>query len=59
MDDNEIQTLRELMEFEASRSEPPEGFPALPDLPGGRYTDPRFFELERELRRLLHVGAGR
>ena len=43
-----IQTLRRLMEFEASRTEPPEGFPALPDIPAGRYVDPRFYELEQE-----------
>ena len=42
----EITTLRELMEFEAARQAPPEGFPALPDIPAGRYVDPRFFELE-------------
>jgi len=48
MTPDEIRTLRKLMEYEARRSEPPPGFPALPDLPGGRYTDPRFFELERE-----------
>ena len=36
------------MEFEASRTEPPADFPFLPDLPGGRYTDPRFYELEKE-----------
>jgi hypothetical protein len=42
-----IQTLRRLMEFEASRTEPPAGFPALPDIPAGRYTDPRA--------RLLHA----
>ena len=44
----EIQTLRALMEFEAQRTAPPEGFPALPDIPAGRYIDPRFFELERQ-----------
>ncbi|MDA0649906.1 MAG: aromatic ring-hydroxylating dioxygenase subunit alpha [Proteobacteria bacterium] len=43
-----IQTLRQLMEFEASRTEPPLGFPALPDIPAGRYVDPRFHQLERE-----------
>jgi phenylpropionate dioxygenase-like ring-hydroxylating dioxygenase large terminal subunit len=48
MDQNEIRTLRGLMEYEAGRTAPPPGFPALPDLPGGRYTDPRFLELERE-----------
>jgi phenylpropionate dioxygenase-like ring-hydroxylating dioxygenase large terminal subunit len=48
MNQQEIQTLRELMEYEAARTEPPESFPALPDLPAGRYTDPRFFELEQK-----------
>ena len=47
MDQQDIAQLRDLMEFEAGRREPPAGFPALPDLPGGRYTDPRFFELEK------------
>lgn len=42
-----IQTLRQLMEFEAARTEPPIGFPALPDIPAGRYVDPRFFKLEQ------------
>jgi len=27
----------------------PDGFPPLPDLPAGRYTDPMFYDLEREL----------
>jgi phenylpropionate dioxygenase-like ring-hydroxylating dioxygenase large terminal subunit len=44
----EIQTLRQLMEYEASRNAPPDGFPHLPDLPGGRYTDLRFYELEKQ-----------
>lgn len=46
MNPEQIQTLRQLMEYEAARTAPPEGFPALPDVPAGRYTDPRFFELE-------------
>lgn len=33
---------------ERERTEPPKGFPVMPDLPAGRYTDPAFFELERE-----------
>ncbi|MEP5763011.1 MAG: aromatic ring-hydroxylating dioxygenase subunit alpha [Halieaceae bacterium] len=45
-----IQTLRQLMEYEAARSEPPQGWPAMPDIPAGRYVDPRYFELE-----LAHV----
>ncbi len=40
------------MEYEAARTEPPPGFPALPDIPAGRYTDPRFLDLER--RHVLH-----
>jgi len=44
---SEIATLRALMEYEAARTAPPPGFPALPRIPGGRYTDPRFFELEQ------------
>ena len=47
MEQQEIQTLRALMEYEAARTEPPEGFPHLPDMPAGRYTDSRFFELEQ------------
>ena len=47
MSPEEIATLRELMEYEANRTAPPAGFPALPDIPAGRYTDPRFFALEQ------------
>ena len=47
MEQQEIQTLRALMEYEAARTAPPESFPDLPDIPAGRYTDPRFFELEQ------------
>lgn len=43
-----IQTLRQLMEFEAARTEPPAGFPALPDIPAGRYVDSRFHQLEQD-----------
>ena len=48
MKQQEINTIREIMEYEAARTAPPEGFPHLPDVPGGRYTDPRFFELEKQ-----------
>jgi phenylpropionate dioxygenase-like ring-hydroxylating dioxygenase large terminal subunit len=48
MKQQDIATLRALMEYEASRIEPPAGFPVLPDIPGGRYTDARFFELEKQ-----------
>ena len=48
MDAGTIQRLRDLMEYEAARQAPPAAFPVLPDIPGGRYTDPRFHELEQE-----------
>lgn len=48
MNQAQIATLRALMEYEAARVAPPPEFPALPDLPGGRYTDPRFFRLEKD-----------
>jgi phenylpropionate dioxygenase-like ring-hydroxylating dioxygenase large terminal subunit len=44
----DVATLRALMEYEASRKAPPASFPAMPDIPGGRYTDPRFDQLEHE-----------
>jgi phenylpropionate dioxygenase-like ring-hydroxylating dioxygenase large terminal subunit len=47
MNQADIRTLRALMEYEAARTAPPAEFPHLPDLPGGRYTDPRFFDLEK------------
>ena len=34
------------MKFESERSGPREGFPPLPDIPAGRYTDPDFLKLE-------------
>ncbi|MBT3427496.1 MAG: aromatic ring-hydroxylating dioxygenase subunit alpha [Gammaproteobacteria bacterium] len=48
MNVEEITILRGLMEYEAARTAPPPDFPVLPDLPGGRYTDPRYFELEKQ-----------
>jgi len=45
---HETATLRQLIEFERARTAPPDGFPAFPDLPGKRYTDPHFYALERE-----------
>jgi phenylpropionate dioxygenase-like ring-hydroxylating dioxygenase large terminal subunit len=35
------------MEWERARNGPPEGFPQLPLVPGGRYVDPEFLALER------------
>jgi hypothetical protein len=34
--------------FENDRDSPPAGFPALPEIPGGRYTRQDFFDLEME-----------
>ena len=36
------------MRFETERTAPPDGFPKLPLIPGGRYTDPAFLALEQQ-----------
>ena len=48
MDAAYIARYKERSAYEEARTEPPEGFPKLPDLPLGRYTDPEFYELEHE-----------
>ncbi len=48
MDQAYLERFRERSAYESDRSAPPPGFPVLPDIPLGRYTDPAFFELERE-----------
>lgn len=48
MDAAYIAQLKERSDFEAARTEPPDGFPKFPELPLGRYTDPAFFALERD-----------
>ena len=48
MDAATVERLKNGMRYEAERTAPPEGFPRLPVIPGGRYTDPAFLELERE-----------
>jgi len=48
MDQQFLERFRERSAYEAGRVEPPDGFPKLPDLPLGRYTDPAFQELEHE-----------
>jgi nitrite reductase/ring-hydroxylating ferredoxin subunit len=48
MDAGFLARFRERSEYEATRDGPPEGFPKLPDLPLGRYTDPGFQALEDE-----------
>jgi len=44
----DIAELRAMMEWEGRRTAPPEGFPALPDMPAERYTSPEYFALEQE-----------
>lgn len=48
MKEHEIERQRKLMEYEASRTEPPTGFPQLPMIPGGRYASAQFYQLEQE-----------
>jgi nitrite reductase/ring-hydroxylating ferredoxin subunit len=38
----------ESIDVERARTAPPPGFPAFPDIPGGRYTDVEFLALERK-----------
>ena len=46
MDTATVQRFLDGMRYESERTAPPEGFPSLPDLPAGRYTDPEFLKLE-------------
>ena len=46
--EDEIATIRSLMEWEEARTAPPEGFPSLPDLPAARYTSAEYYALEQE-----------
>ena len=48
MSADEVVRLQAMMEWEGRRTAPPEGFPALPDMPAERYTSPEYFALERE-----------
>jgi len=43
-----VARIRAQIAAEFERTAPPEGFPALPPVPTGRYTDPAFFALERD-----------
>ncbi len=54
------QRIRVQIAWEAAREGPPLGFPALPPLAAGRYTDAAFFALERDwLWRRCWLLAGR
>ena len=48
MDAAEVERLKAMMEWEGTRTAPPAGFPALPDMPAARYTSPEYFALEQE-----------
>lgn len=48
MDDETTQRIKDGMAYERARNGPPEGFPALPPIPGARYIDPVFNALEMQ-----------
>lgn len=48
MEAQALELLRRTMDAQRVRSEYPAGFPALPPVPAGRYTDPEFAALEKE-----------
>ncbi len=48
MDAAFIAQIKRGMDFERQRTAPPDDFPPLPSVPGGRYTDPEFLQLERD-----------
>ncbi|HEX8757178.1 MAG TPA: aromatic ring-hydroxylating dioxygenase subunit alpha [Steroidobacteraceae bacterium] len=48
MDSATVQRFLDGMRYEAERAAPPDDFPQLPDIPGGRYVDPAFLALERQ-----------
>lgn len=46
--EEEVATIRALMDWEEERNAPPQGFPALPDMPAARYTSAEYYALEQE-----------
>jgi phenylpropionate dioxygenase-like ring-hydroxylating dioxygenase large terminal subunit len=48
MDRRSTERIKQGMEFERTRTGPPDGFPALPPIPSARYIDPEFNALENE-----------
>lgn len=46
MNEEQVAEIRRRMAYETARAEPPAGFPKLPDLPLGRYTDNEFHQQE-------------
>ena len=49
------------MEYETNRSGPPDDFPRLPRIPGGRYNDPSFLGTPRSMEAdlALRLSLGR
>ena len=43
-----IERVKRNVELQRERKSPPEGFPAFPPIPGGRYIDPEFLALEEQ-----------
>jgi phenylpropionate dioxygenase-like ring-hydroxylating dioxygenase large terminal subunit len=43
-----IERIKQNIEYEFERAGLPDGFPTLPDVPAGRYTEQQFFDLEQE-----------
>jgi len=48
MDTALVDVIKDQMAYETGRDGPPEGFPHLPDIAAGRYTDPAFLALEKD-----------
>ncbi len=48
MDTATVQRFLDGMKYEAERTGPPADFPQLADIPGGRYVEHEFLQLERE-----------
>ena len=48
MENGICEQVERVIDYEAARKEPPPGFPALPEIPGGRYTREDFYALELE-----------
>jgi len=47
VDQTFVDRINAQVKYEFDRTEPPHGFPKLPDLPLGRYTDEAFWQLEK------------
>jgi phenylpropionate dioxygenase-like ring-hydroxylating dioxygenase large terminal subunit len=59
MGNRQSELVYESVEREANRTSYPEAFPALPEVPTGRYADPQFYDLEmRHLWRKTWLHAG-